>query len=394
MTKQAPFQSIAAALSLATETLAPEAKDGFCISKAGKLATRKRDKKLVPRYPMAFSMLAGGIKLADDDMFPPKKKKKEGKGEGGEGGGLDDSEGGEDHEEFEEDEEGEDEHGDTPDITGLMNPLQDQRGDVKMEELLCDLLSALGVMMPENVGEGEFKRALYEAAMSKIKELTSKANASGDANASNAAANTTSPAGPDQNNPLIQQEQQPMYMSLEEINKIDDVTMKGIALAMYNENVKVRAELEASKKVTDSLRDAKLKEASAQRATRVQMLGKLSPKVKADLDAMVALPAMALSMGDGGAVVDPMAQTLAVLEKGLADMPRLLTTDRAAFAEVAQPTDADMMTNEKSDELSRRLCSPNGVPTGAEEGGLRKSLLRHQGHGRSNVPGRRRYPCI
>ena len=38
-----------------------------------------------------------------------------------------------------------------------------------MEELLCDLLSALGVQMPENVGEAEFKRALYEATMSKVK---------------------------------------------------------------------------------------------------------------------------------------------------------------------------------------------------------------------------------
>ena len=35
-----------------------------------------------------------------------------------------------------------------------------------------------------------------------------------------------------------------MYMSLEEINKLPD-PMKGVALAMYNENVKLRAEMEA-----------------------------------------------------------------------------------------------------------------------------------------------------
>jgi hypothetical protein len=40
-------------------------------------------------------------------------------------------------------------------------------------------------------------------------------------------------------------------------------------------------------------------------------------KLGADLDAMLALPAMALSMGDGGSVVDPMATTLAVAEATL-----------------------------------------------------------------------------
>ena len=86
-----------------------------------------------------------------------------------------------------------------------------------------------------------------------------------------------------------------MFMSLEEINKLPD-PMKGVALAMYAENQKLRTEMETSKKITDSLRDAKLKEASTARVGRVAILSRLSPKVKADLDAMLALPAMALSM--------------------------------------------------------------------------------------------------
>ncbi len=374
VTKQAPFQSIAAALSLATEhkvdvTVAGD-KDGFCVSRAGRLVERKKDKQLRPQYPMAFSLYAGGIKLADDgDMAEladdgeerGKKKKnkmsakagpkipgKEGAGEGGEGGGLDDGEGGEDEE--------------VADISGLMNPMQDARGDVKMEELLCDLLSALGVMMPENVGESEFKRALYEAAMAKIKELAAKGQASGDANAQASGANTNSPAGNNQPNPLIQQEQQPMYMSLEDIQKITDPTMKSIALSMYNENVKLRAEADADRKKLNSLNDAKLKEENAKRQTRVQLLGKVSPKVKADLDAMLAMPSMALSMGDGGVVVDPMAQTLGVLEKGLADIPRLLTTPSEDIIAMAQPTDSDMMTEERSDAIANDMARRMGCP--------------------------------
>ena len=152
-----------------------------------------------------------------------------------------------------------------------------------------------------------------------------------------------------------------MYMSLDDINKLPD-PMKGVALAMYAENQKLRGELDATSKATASLRDAKLKEENAKRTARVSLLSRLSPRVKADLDAMLALPAMALSMGDGGAVVDPMAQTLAVLEKGLADLPRLLTTEQSALAIQPQPQDADMLTTERADELSDNLARMMGAP--------------------------------
>lgn len=158
-----------------------------------------------------------------------------------------------------------------------------------------------------------------------------------------------------------------MYMSLEEINKIADPTMKSIALSMYNENVRIRTEADADRKKLNSLNDAKLREENTRRQTRVQMLSKLSPKVKADLDAMLALPAMALSMGEGGSVVDPMAQTLAVLEKGLADMPRLLTTDVSALSVQPQPTDGEM-SQEVSDELANKMARMMGCPPEQQRG--------------------------
>ncbi len=151
-----------------------------------------------------------------------------------------------------------------------------------------------------------------------------------------------------------------MYMSLEEINKLPD-PMKGVALAMYAENQKLRAEMEANKKTTDSLRDAKLKEAAAARAGRIALLSRMSPRVKADLEALVAAPGMALSMGDGGAVNDPMASTLAILEKGLADMPRLLTMDQSALSVQPHPTDGEMSA-EESDKLADNMARMMGCP--------------------------------
>ena len=373
ITKQAPFGSVAAALSLATNVPSlpdktPCDSKGFCLSRAGRVFVGKKSKRLRARYPMAFSLWAGGVRLADDDMPPTKKKKSapidddmldgtpdddtsddtldDGMGDWsdmGDGDSLD--------------------TGSDMDVGGLMNPLQDANGDIGMEELLCDLLQALGVPMPDESNETEFKRHLYEAAMSKIKELTSKGMGGADA----FKPDQNKPPGQQPNasqpgaNPLVQQEQQPMYMSLEEIHKLPD-PMKGVALAMYAENQKLRGELDATSKVTASLRDAKLKEASAQRTARVSLLSRLSPRVKSDLDAMLALPAMALSMGDGGAVNDPMAQTLAVLEKGLADMPRLLTAEASALSVQPQPTDGDMLSEEQTDKLADGLSRMMGAP--------------------------------
>lgn len=351
ITKQAPFGSVAAALSIASAvSIKPTTelpKTGICLSKAGRLVVRKKDSKLRPQYPIAFSMFSGGIKFGEDEDIKPLK---------------------DDGEEFESDDDNDIEMDADPtnDSTIDLPPLGDPQGDVRMEELLCDLLNALGVFMPENVGESEFKRALYEATMSKIKELTSKGQTVKDDHLEKQQQqqqpNPTSPSGNTQPNPLIQQEQQPMYMSLDDISKITDPTMKTIALSMYQENVKLRAEVEANAKTANSLRDAKLKDATTQRANRIAMLSKLSPRVKADLETMEKNPSMALSMGDGGAVIDPMAQTLAVLEKGLADLPRLLTTDTSALSVQPHPTDEESLNAETIDKLADDMARMMGCP--------------------------------
>lgn len=392
--EQAPFSGIAAALSMATDVRSHGdnidlGASGACLSRAGRLFTGKRDRRLRPRYPMAFSMWAGGIALGN---FPPPKKddlpdeELEADDDTGEGDGTSDAAG----------DPGADANAngipDAMDPAAQMDPLADGSGDIAMEELLCDLLQALGVPMPDESNEQEFKRHLYEAVMSKIKELTSQGMG---------AAKDPGMQPPDQNqpptqqpnasqpgkakpqNPLIQQEQQPMFMStdgggqsrdgtkqergrstmmsLEDINKLPD-PMRGVALSMHEENQRLRAEMEASRRVTNSLRDAKLKEAQVTRAGRINLLGRLSPRVKADLDAMLALPAMALSMGDGGVIIDPMAATLAVLEKGLGDLPRLLVTDASAMSVQGQPTDESMLTDGQVDDIADSLARQMGCP--------------------------------
>lgn len=379
ITKQEPFKGldIAAALSLATPVFTtgaePDGKgldlrnlpqEGFSLSKANRLFVGKNTQILQPRYPIAFS-LTTGIALGD---FPPSKDKNKGKkppmkgggdkpppnnGNDDFGGDLPDSE-----------KEGPPRDNDpTNDDTIDLPPLGDKAGDVSMEEVLCDLLRALGVDCQHDGDEQQFKRNLYAAAMKKVHELTSK-GMNKEEQPKPGAVNQGKPSSPNQQtNPLLQQEQQPMYMgistmsdkvslSLEDINKITDPTMRTIALSMFSENAKLRADMEDSRKISESLRAAKLKEANDLRTQKINLLGKISPNIKSELDTMVALPNMALSMGEGGTIVDPMAQTISMLEKSLVNIPKLLTTDSKLLSVQPQPKDMDTLSEEEENRIA------------------------------------------
>jgi len=374
--RQQPFQGIAAALSLAKpNTDGAATNEGYCLSRAGTLASDR------PTYPLAFSLWTG-VPLAAGD-FPPKKHKNQGK-DAAElrkpGAASTPSEQdavakpGETPPSLDEHEEPDD--GD--DLAGLTNPLADSGGDIKMEELLCDLLQALGVPMPDESNEQEFKRHLYEAAMSKIKELTSKGMG---ANEQNKQPPPDQNKPPNQNphtaqpkNPLVpqvQQEQQPMYMStgrampdaimsLEDINKIEDSTMRTVALSMYQQNQALLARVEASESVSNAMRSAKLADETKKRQTRIAMLSRLSPKVKDHLDAMAAQQSMALSLAADGNVMDPMRATLDTLEAGLANLPAMLTVDRTSMTVVPHPTDGEALSAEGENALVESMARMMG----------------------------------
>lgn len=245
----------------------------------------------------------------------------------------------------------------TGDDNGVdLPPLGDKAGDVSMEEVLCDLLRALGVDCQHDGDEAQFKRNLYAAAMKKVHDLTSK-GMNKEEDPKPGSINAGKPPGSPgaQPNPLVQQEQQPMYMglsmTLEEIQKLTEPA-RTVALSMYAENQKLTARLEANEKTTNSLRDSKLKEAAAHRTARVTLLGKVSPKAKADLEVMLTNPSFALSMGEAGEVIDPMSQTLKILEAGLSDIPTLLRVDSAALATQPHPKDGDELSAEEVDKIA------------------------------------------
>lgn len=343
----------------------PEGKSkGDKLKKTG----RRRKKKRGGGKP--FSVV-----LAEGRALPGKAKPGDDDGYDYEDDGDQPEEGAEYEYEYEPDDEDEDE-GSEPDGSGVV---PDEDGDVGMEELLCDLLQALGVPMPDESNEAEFKRHLYEAAMSKIKDLTSKgmSKGEGDKDKVNGRPDQNQPPGQNkhtsQPNPLIQQvqqEQQPMYMglnggstvqlSIEDINKIEDSTMRTVALAMYTENENLRKQLDANARATNALRAAELEKETKKRQQRISMLSRLSPKVREDLEAMAGLQGMALSMGDDGRIVDPMRQTLDMLEKGLANMPQLLTADHSALSVVPQPRDTDALTEERVEEIADSMARQMG----------------------------------
>lgn len=307
LTQQAPFPSMAAAIEAAPETsLDTMPEDGLTLSRAGLL---KSDGS--PEFPIAFSLYCGAA-LSEEDLENADEEKPK-------------------------------------------NKLADSPDDMKLDKLLCDLLCILGVPMPDNVTGAEFKKTLYMAAMAKIKELSTKPP------------QLPQPPPPAPGKKSPQQEQHPMYMSLEEITKIPDETMRNIALSMYNENVKMRGELDANVKASTALRTVKLTEENAKRKLRSDRLSRLSPRVKADLDAMLALPSMALSLGDDGIITDPMSQTLSVLEKGLADIPAMLTTEHSLTV-VPQPTDGELsqeVIDKTADDMARQMgCPPEQKKAG------------------------------
>ena len=357
--QQQPFPSIAAALSLA-QPRQDGGKGGYTLTRAGLLLGGR------PAYPMAFSLVSGAA-LGPDDL-PPKKGKKpgapapkappEGEPEEPDEAALEEEEGAEPEP--------------TDDLSGgpgaMTDPLGDSPGDVMMEEILCDLLQALGVPMPNESNENEFKRHLYEAAMSKIKELTSKGmgKEGHDAPDQNKPPSQQPNASKPMPNPLIgqvQQEAQPMYMSVEEINQLPD-PLRGVALAMFNENQKIRAEMEAAKKVSDGLREAELKKAMRAREQRVAILKKLTPDAAADLDAMCAMESMVLSMDAAGNVVDPMANTLKIMEKAVGQLPTLLRTEQSALSISPQPTDESEMSDERSTAIADGFSRMMGAAAG------------------------------
>ncbi len=361
ITKQDPFPNMAAALSLAanlradplTAAFVPKER-GIALSRAGLLSGDGAS--LQAKYPLAFSLWTGGVRLAASDLAPPPPKEKKSAPPDKKEPVVKEKEGLKDDKELPADDD--DSLDMPPPVEGMLEQpeeaLIDADGDISVYDVLCDLMeAALGIVLPEGTTSDNFLERAYEAFWDKIKmgkepELPPEPLG-------------TPPPGnkPPPSNPIIQ-EQAPMYMSLEDIRKaaatIADPDMKKIIEASLS--------LQANQaKESDALRKRAFLEAERARNTRIDRLKKRrkDQKFATHLDGL--LQGAQLSLGDDGAVKDSLSPILDVIEAGMPDLPALLTGSGGDFLEQAHPKEYDgkRLPESRRIEVSAELARAAGL---------------------------------
>lgn len=317
ITRQEPFPSMAAALSLAanlradplTAALVPRGK-GIALSRAGLLLPANG--ALKPVYPLAFSLWSGGIRLAAAEVEEAVKEKKKPP--------VDPK-----AEPVERDEPA------MPDGSQMLEEpsLIDSDGDISVYDVLCDLMeAALGITLPEGTTADNFLERAYEAFWEKMKMKGKE----------DPLAPPPEPTGkPPATNPIVQ-EQAPMFMSLEDVKKaateVTDPKLKAILEASLS-----LQETEAKK--GEALRQHAFAEATKARQARIERLKKKrkDPAFVTQIEALAKDAKLALS--DTGMVNDSLTPILDVLEAGMPDLPALLLNPAGAFVEQPQPKEYD-----------------------------------------------------
>lgn len=345
LTRQKPFESVAAALSLMA-TQQPVSlssflehsavgKGGVSLCRAGKLVI-EAGKPPRPAYPLAFSLYAGAA-LAEGEL-PEKKKPAEPPPP---------------------DAKASPDKPATPG-TGLDAPppeakaLVDSDGDMKAADVACHLAEMMGINVPEGDPESfleRFIKAAFEHLKAKGDDMTTP--------------NPTAPPPPAPKPPAappppVKQEQPPLYMglSLEDAKKrVEEVADPGIkallqaAFSMQEDNARKLA----------GYQKEKLARAQAELDARVETLARRVPTqaFRDKLQAARAAPSMALALSSEGDVVNPMASMLDVLEAGVRNLPDLLTAPRSELQALAHPQEfqGEALTEQQTDEAADLLAS-------------------------------------
>lgn len=333
ITRQQPFPDMVAALSLTKGTEQADPKKvsdkGLFLSRAGLLLP---DAKGVfqPFRPAAFSVWTG-IKLADD--IPPKKED-------------------EPPPKKEDDKPPPKKDGEVK--TGAEMPRDD------LMEILCDAVDALwGVQLPEDTNDKSLKKNLLKALMAQIKGengegvddmMTPEEKAAADKKA--AGEKTPSAA----TKPVVQ-ESPPLYMSLEQVNALpENLRQFGQAFLSLQESQKVKdARIEALSKNT-------IAAATKTRDERVAKLARRLPPAARD-KLLARAKSVALSLGDDGVAVDPLADVLDLLEEGTKDIPALLVGGGTMIVEQQQPGDFDgkSMSEERRKQVVEEFERNTGI---------------------------------
>ncbi len=346
ITKQQPFPSIAAALSV----LKPEVQGKpMALSRAGLLADGK------PLYPMAFALWSG-VKLAD---MPAEKKPKEpppGKDappspKGEEKEGMETPETGEKPGEM-----------DMPGHMGMPGErpeesLIDADGDISAHHVLCELMKVAGIPVDEGVTKETFLHHAFKALMEHLKGKVGSAEM---AKQNEPPANT--PPGGSAPPPPLTAEQPPLYMSLE------DMAKKAKSIADPNQRQLMEAMLSLQKKADSengALRNAAFSLAGKTRNSRLDRLYRRLPtaravEVKKRIDAM--LPNAKFALSEDGTVTDSLDDALSLLEEGLVDLPEL-TRAHVNFTEEPVPKEyKGTMSDERAEELAARMTRHEPQP--------------------------------
>lgn len=334
LARQQPFQ---ANLSL-TPSSEVSSLEGTCLSRAG-LVSESQPGTFRPLYPVAFSQWTGAS-LAFEDVKEEKTEKKEGgketetvektEKEGGDGGGKEMPFG-----------KGKDKgkngmgHKFDP-MTGqpIKESLVDPAGDISAWCVVADMLSMLlNVDVAEDVNEENGLEKVYEVLRQAMRDkMAAGAGVGTDTVATDTNApppNRPAPKAP--TNPIIQ-EQQPMYMSLEQANAIADPALKSMALSL----VKMQEEKTAQEKQTAALRQKLFNDAKTSRDRRIGAICKIMPDT--DRQALQALADGAqFSLGDDGVVKDPIEPWLKQLERQQQLLPALLRVHGTELSVVDQP---------------------------------------------------------
>ena len=148
-----------------------------------------------------------------------------------------------------------------------------------------------------------------------------------------------------------------MYASLAEVSQIQNPTERRLAEQIWHlQQTNALAEKRAASATLSILTAAK-----AKRDSRVQRLAERLPAAKRDkLLAMMAKPGAALSLGDDGAIRDPMAEALDIMESAALDIPAML--QGRTFTEQPQPTDGTMDEERRNAVVEEVLKNTGGLP--------------------------------
>lgn len=286
---QEPFKPEEIALSLTEPVIVPPTKAltpklGLCLSRAGTLDRGK------PRFKGAFAIWSG-VKLDTTPLPEPKKKEPPKAKEG------------------EKPPEGKDgvppKEGEKPPVVPKEGePALDENGlpiedEMDVFDVLCDCLSVYDIEMGEGTTEENLVQSLLKVLMDKLKMDMGQPDPA-------KPATPTVPTAP--RSPVIQ-ESPPMFMSLEDVEKIADPTMKRIAKGAF------------------ALQTKAINDAKVLRDRRVERIAKKLP-VKARDQLLAQAKDAKLSLDENtGAVHDSLNVMLDMLEQSIPDVPTLLTAD-------------------------------------------------------------------